>query len=204
VSFHWTSWGGWSWGHAGSFCRPWWGPVGWNARWGGDWWRAGWHSGWGGRYESVHDNHINFNNFNVYNRWGNNVHLNNERFNEINQNRITNINTRNVDRTVNNVYAGHDGNVYRRWNGNWETHANEGWRQYRQDLLSPERRTEFDNTTRSLNRDYWARQAGEWNYNHFRNTGGWGGYGGYRGYSGGWGGYRGFGGGFPSGGFRRR
>lgn len=97
----WTP-GGWGLGFASGCGWPWWGPVGWYGAGGRAWWRAGWTRGWAGPYSGVNVNYINFNNFNVYNRWGNNVVVNTTR---VNVNRNINNLTRNfnVTRNMNNV-----------------------------------------------------------------------------------------------------
>lgn len=214
VRFGWTA-GGWGFGFGTAWGRPWWGPVGWHAGWGGSWWRDGWHAGWGGRYGYAHVNNVNFNNFNVYNRWGNNVHVNNFNHTQIATNRQTNIRqtnvTANVQRNYNNVVAGRDNNVYRRSGEGWETHTDSGWRSYGADTVRPETRPQVDNNVRNLNNEWSARRAGEASYGQFRtasgqygersfdanragNVGGYGGfhsdYGGFRSYGGSYGGFR--------------
>jgi len=182
---------------------PWWGPVGWHAGWGGNWWNRGWENGWGGRYNNIHGNNFNFNNTNIYNRWGNNVHLNNFRNQQINNNlKNVNNNIANRERGLNNnVFAGHDGNVYRRNDGNWEqrNNLNNNWNRLNENNFAGNR-NEFNNFNNRMNQEFNARQAGEFNHNNFQRAGGYGGYGGFRGNPGG---YRGGAGAFHGGGRRR-
>ncbi len=195
---------GWGYGYAAGVGRPWWGPVGWNAAWGGAAWRAGWERGYGGRFAGAHVNNINYNNFNVYNRWGNNVHLNAAR-NTVVANRSANVvanrqtNIASAQRNLNNVVAGRDGNAYRRAGEGWERHDVGGWSRVDANRLSAAQRTDFNNVSQRLNQDWGARRAGEANFNSFRaasaNASAIRGAGGYGGYHGGAGGFRGGGGG---------
>lgn len=181
AGFRWTPAGGWGFGFAAGVGRPWWGPVGWHAGWSGGAWNAGWRNGWGGAYANLHSTHVNVNNFNSYNRWGNNVRVNNVRNVQVRAVRTTNVNAVraiNVNasqmniirsntatqRQLNNVYAGRDGNVYRRANEGWQSQAAGAWQS--------ERRAGFEATNRSLNGDWAARRAGEVSHSSFRAAGG--------------------------------
>ncbi len=173
---------GWGFGFGAAVGRPWGGPVGWNAGWGGSAWRAGWERGWGGAYAGVHMNHVNFNNFNLYNRWGNNVHVNAVRNTTIN--RTTNV--VNSQRSLNNVVAGHDNQVYRRSEAGWDAHAGgASWNRVDANRLNETQRTQFNNTANRLNQDWSARRAGEANYNNFHAVGERTATGGYAGFHGG-------------------
>jgi hypothetical protein len=158
---------GWGFGFSAGWGRPWGGPVGWHAGWGGTAWRAGWQNGWGGRYGNAHVNHVNFNNFNVYNRWGNNVHVNNANRTVIAPRRQAAATT-NVQRGVNNVLAGRDGNVYRPTTGGFERHTNKGWQNYSPKVAKPEVRPQVQNNVRQLQNDWSARQTGQANAQQFR------------------------------------
>jgi len=188
VHFDWTA-GGWGFGFATGCGRPWWGPVGWYARGGGAWWRPGWQNGWGGRYANAHINHFNFGNVNVYHRWNDNVRVNTF------HGGAANVSAYNR-RTLNNVVAGPQGDVYRRAGAGWETHTTTGWRPYSGGAA-----------TATLNNDWAARRYGEANASAFRSAAGsYGHYGsaysppahmvgGYAGFHGGAAGYRSSGGG---------
>lgn len=180
---------GWGYGFAAGVGRPWWGPIGWNAGWGGAAWRAGWERGYGGHWTGAHVNNINFNNFNAYNRWGNNVHVNAAR-NAVVSNRQTTV----ASASLNNVVAGRDNQVYRRAGADWERRDNANWNRVEANRLSPAQRTEFNNVSQRLNQDWGARRAGEANYDSFRSASAYRGFSGYGGYHGGAGGYRGGGG----------
>jgi uncharacterized protein (TIGR03000 family) len=185
--FGWSA-GGWAFGLGAGVGRPWWGPIGWNRGWGGAAWRPGWETGYGGRYANLHNTTINFNNFNAYNRWGNNVRVNSLRNDQLGGRRTTAINTNIAERNVlprglNNVYAGRDGNVYRRTENAWEQHTGTGWQNFRPESLAPERRPEFDNYNRYLDNNLAARRSAELNANRFQARGGFGGVtGGFSGY----------------------
>jgi hypothetical protein len=165
--FAWTS-AGWGFGFATACSRPWWGPVGWHGGWGGTGWNAGWNRGWGGGYANAHINNFNFNNANVYNRWGNNVHVNQ------NINRNTTINApRNTQvinnrRDLNNVIAGHDGNVYRRDGQGWASHNGNQWQHVEPANLPDQQRKQFENTQRQLNQEWSARKQGNVNHDQFQ------------------------------------
>ena len=86
--FGWTA-AGWGFGFSSGVGRPWWGPAGWHGTGGA--WRSGWAGGYGGRYAGSHLSHVNFGNFNAYNRWGNNVQVNHPVNNTVNkQTNVTN------------------------------------------------------------------------------------------------------------------
>jgi uncharacterized protein (TIGR03000 family) len=183
--FGWTA-GGFGFGFAAGVGRPWWGPVGWNARWGGTAWRAGWERGWGGAYAGAHVSHVNFNNVNVYNRWGASVH----------SGRTTVVSHQaavaGYQRGLNNVVAGADGAAYRRTATGWETHTAEGWR-------GVDARTAAGATARQVNADWGARRVGEAGYGAYHSSAG-----AYAGYHNGYSGFRSYGGyrgGYRAGGF---
>ncbi len=180
--FGWTP-GGFGFGFGAGVGRPWWGPAGWNASWGGTAWRAGWERGWGGAYAGAHVNHVNFNNFNLYNRWGQGVHAG--RTAVVGHGTVV----AGYQRGLNNIVAGADGGVYRRTAGGWETHTAEGWRGIDAARVS-------EATTRQINADWGARRFGEANYGAYHP-----GFGGYAGYHNSFGGFRAYGGGFRGGGF---
>jgi uncharacterized protein (TIGR03000 family) len=207
VRFGWTS-GGWGFGFAAGWGRPWWGPIGWNAGWARGPWRNGWERGWGGLYAGSHINHINFNNFNLYHRWRDNVHA--ARRTGITARRTTNLVS--SRRGLNNVIAGRDGHVYRRDGNGWATHSGTGWRRVEPGRLPAERRQQFANTARRLDGEWTARRSGEVRHNTFHATPGYRvghpaytgprpGLGGPAGFHGGVGGFRGYhgGGGHPGG-----
>jgi hypothetical protein len=212
ATFRWTPYGGWGFGFGYGWGRPWWGPIGWHSAWGaGGWWRPGWENGWGGGYRNVHNTQVNFNNFNAYNRWGNNIHVNNQRNTRIGNQ--TNINTGNIHRgNLNNVYASHTGNVFRpTGNNKWETNTNKGWQNFhpQNTNLSPQIRNDFNNINNRLNAERTSRQIGQNNLNNYHpmtsyhnefRAGGAAGSGGFAGYHP-TGGYRtgGFSGGFRGG-----
>jgi hypothetical protein len=87
----------------------------------------------------------------------------------------------------NNVYADHDGNVYKSTAGSgWQQHSDSGgWH-------APSSSSGWDSARSSLDSDQFARDSGGQRWDNFRSGGGFGG--------GGWGGDRGFGG-FRGGGF---
>jgi hypothetical protein len=180
--------GGWGLSFGTGAGWPWWGPVGWNHGWGGNWWRNGWENGWGGRYNNIHGNNFNFYNANIYNRWGNNAHINNFRNQQINNNfrNFNNTNIGNRERGFNNnIFAGHDGNVYRRNEGNWEHFNNNNWQRLDQNRFGGDR-NQFNQFNNRMNQEFNARRQGEFNHANFQRAGGFGGYrggygGGYRG-----------------------
>jgi uncharacterized protein (TIGR03000 family) len=177
AGINWSAAGGWSYGFHAALGRPWWGPVGWNSGWGGVW-RQGWGRGWGGRYAGMHASSIHVNNFNVYNRWRTNSIVNTRSRNGS----VARGTSVTAARNLNNVYAGREGGVYRRAEGGWESHTATGaWR----------RADERGANLGSLNREFNARRAGEFQARSFRNAGSFAGYGGIRA---GGGGYRGGGG----------
>jgi hypothetical protein len=161
--FGWTA-GGWGFGFATGVGRPWWGPVGWHSGWGGTTWRQGWHGGWGGRYTNAHINHINFGNFNLYNRWGDGVL---RHASATNANRAVS-----GTKSLNNVLAGHDGNVFRRAGNGWETHSGQSWQRHEPIALQSERTEDALNRVRQLQRDWEARHVGEARVNHFNSASG--------------------------------
>lgn len=137
-------------GFAATAGRPYWGPVGWNRGYAGGNWRAGWENGWGGRYAGVPVNNIDFYNFNAYNRWGygGQVAPGPQGFGYTN-----------VSRGINNVYAGPDGYVYRRFNDTWMTNATGGWQNYERNYLPQNRAANYGAISSSLNYDYAARRG---------------------------------------------
>jgi hypothetical protein len=179
VHFCWTE-GGFGFGFAVAWGRPWWGPLGWHAGWGGRWWRHGWERGWGGRYADIHINNINFNNFNIYHRWSDRVYVNAPHIHTTTRNTVINAAHNNVSvsrprtsmaigrRELNNVLAGRDGNIYRREANGWAIHSPEGWRPVEPSRLPPERRSQFADVSRRLNQEWAARRAGAARYNTFR------------------------------------
>src|SRR5206468_3095208 len=120
-------------------------------------WRRGWENGYGGRFADTHMNNINFNNFNVHNRWNDNV--------RVNRNYALNRQAGfvNSQRTVNNVVAGHDNQVYRPAGSNWERYGNAGWDRVDANRLSTTERADYNR----LNADWSARRAGEANYQSY-------------------------------------
>jgi hypothetical protein len=86
-------------------------------------------------------------------------------------------------RSLNNVYAGLDNNLYRRNEGNWEQHSAQGWQYFRPESLGLDRRPEFENLNRQLDSSFAARQAGEFNASRFPSINNFGGFhGGFDGY----------------------
>jgi uncharacterized protein (TIGR03000 family) len=183
VSFRWNTAGGWSFGFGAGIGRPWWGPVGWNAAYGGAW-RAGWERGYGGRYANVHASNIHVNNFNVYNRWPTNSVVN-RRVGAVGAVSRTNVV---AGRGLNNVYAGVDGGVYKKTAVGWNQHVTAGaWNPAM--VAAP--------ALTHLNTQVGARNIGAIHTQNFRAAGGFAGAGGVR--VGGATGYRG-----GAVGFRRR
>jgi uncharacterized protein (TIGR03000 family) len=185
VNFGWSTAGGWSFGFGAGIGRPWWGPVGWHAGYGGVW-RPGWENGWGGRYANVHATNIHVNNFNVYNRWPTNSVVNRR------VTAATTVQRTNVvgGRGLNNVYAGVDGGVYKRTAEGWNQNTAAGaWRPAQ--AAAP--------AITHLNTQVGARNFGAIQTQNFHAAGGFAGVGGVRA-GGAVGGYRGFAGG----GIRRR
>ncbi len=92
---------------AGAFCHPWWGPAGW-----------GWGWGWGGN-----DVHVNVNETNIYNRWGKStVYSSGNKY----AGRIGN--TTFAGEKGGDVYASHDGSVYRHdKGGGWQKYDDGQW-----------------------------------------------------------------------------
>ena len=161
---------------------------------GGGWYGPCCYGGGGGVYISHHNN-VSINN--SYNRWGGK------------STSITGPGGRNVQATQvgnttlakgsgsNNVYAGRDGNVYRRDDsGNWQQHQQGGgWQDVgRQDRPNAETRpaTRDQAATRDLNRQAQSRDVGAQRAQQYRSAGGGGfqGGGGMRGGGGGRGGGR--------------
>jgi len=184
VNFHWSTAGGWSFGFGLGIGRPWWGPVGWHAGYGGVW-RPGWENGWGGRYANVHATNVHVNNFNVYNRWPTNAVVNRR------VGATTTIQRTNVlaGKGLNNVYAGADGAVYKKTAAGWNQHVTAGaWSAAKPAVP----------TAAHLNTQVGARNVGAIHTQNFHAAGGFAGAGGVR--VGGVSGYRGVSGG----GVRRR
>ncbi|MBY0525786.1 MAG: hypothetical protein K2R98_20505 [Gemmataceae bacterium] len=161
--FSWTA-AGWGCGFGSAVGRPWWGPVGWHAGWGGNAWHDGWRGGYGGRYSNTHINNVNFGNFNAYNRWGNNVHVNQN--NTFAPSKTTNIT--NQQRGFNNVMATHDGNVVRRTNNGWEQNTAKGWQHYDPKNAPENMRPEMQKNLQQYDKDWAARRDGEANHQNFR------------------------------------
>lgn len=180
ASFRWSS-SGWCFGFSAGAGRPWWGPVGWRGSYGGVW-RSGWAGGWGGRYTGIHNTSINYSNVNVYNRWNRNVVAGRSTSVDVNAARSTTINS---TRSLNNVYAGRDGGVYRRDTAGWEHNTAAGWQSFNDRSVTGTRES-FDTVNRGLNTDFTARRAGEASYNSFHSASEFGGNTGMRatGYSG--------------------
>jgi hypothetical protein len=165
----WTD-AGWGLGFGVCCGRPWWGPIGWHTHSIAKWWRHGWERGWGGSYANVHINHINFNNFNVYHRWGDHVYVNAIHKSDA---------ARGAEgashllkngeigrRTLNNILAGRDGHVYRRELNGWARHDAQGWHRIEPARSAPEGRT--DPLSQRLNREWTARRVGDARHNTFR------------------------------------
>jgi uncharacterized protein (TIGR03000 family) len=181
ASFGWWG-GGWGFGFGIGAGWPWWGPIGWHG-WGPyrPWWRPGWERGWGNRYNNIHPTHINLNNFNAYNRWNDNVHAGRPAINRPSGTRpavtpaaVSRPTTVTAPRTLNNVLAGQDGNVYRPAAGAWQQHTPQGW-QLHNPAPEPQRQM-WENQQRQLEREMQARREAEMRTNAFRAGGGFGGY----------------------------
>jgi hypothetical protein len=89
-----------------AWCHPWWGPY-----WGHNW------AGWG--------NQVNINHLNVYNKWGNNVTINRENI----KNQISSWqgkNLKSMENVKNNVFAGHEGEVFRKDGDLWQKYSGGG------------------------------------------------------------------------------
>jgi uncharacterized protein (TIGR03000 family) len=158
VRFDWTP-GGWGFGFATAFGRPWWGPIGWHAGWGGRRWREGWHAGWGGPYARAHINHINFANVNVYHRWDERALVRSYGVGVTSH------------KGLNNVVAGPDGEVFRRGpNSTWERHTPQGWRPYDSAHASSGQRPQVQYNVNVLNDDWAARRQGEIHANRFQSS----------------------------------
>lgn len=156
--------GGWGFGFAAWGGRPWWGPVGWQTAWAGGAWNSGWRSGWGGRYSNVHINNINFNNFNVYNRWDARVHVSRGAAGGLH----AGAGAPGVHKGLNNLMAGNDGHVYRRAVGGWEQHTAAGWNRVDVAKLPAQTRAKFEGVAGKLNTDWAARRTGTINHEAFR------------------------------------
>ena len=138
AGFGWSSWGGWSFGFGLGFdypfYRPWWGPLGWG--WGWNRWRPGWGwDHWGGVA------HIN-----VYGRWGQSAWIRTrspwaaphaDRFGDQRGFRtgvgrpergfVRGEPPRAPGEENHGLYAGRDGNVYRRSGDGWQRRGPNGW-----------------------------------------------------------------------------
>ena len=91
---------------------------------------GGWYGGWGWHGGCCWGWHGGINNVNVYNHWGNNVNVTKNTNITKNTTNIGHVgSTTRISGGHGNVYAGHDGNAYRRdGNGNWQGHnASGGW-----------------------------------------------------------------------------
>jgi hypothetical protein len=154
-------------GFATGCSRPWWGPVGWHAGWGGRW-RPGWERGWGGLDAGRHINHINFNNFNLYHRWKHPVVTAPRHAVAVAPRHPIPVSPH---RELNNLVAGHDGHVDRREGNGWAMHSGEGWHRIEPAPLPPAPRPPLADTARRLDREWAARQNGQARYNAFRAPG---------------------------------
>ena len=173
------------------FWYPWWGPVGW-----------GW--GWGYRHIhlDIHDHdHRPFYHGNIYNRWGERAvvgHVGSAFAGRVGDMRFVH-NSR-----IGDLYAGHEGNVYRFYNGQWQRYEGNGWRPFEfhnteqnhaQAVESFRQRPGAEGgglrgheqiggraggmvgeheSVESLNRESTARSLGESHWNNFRSGGGFG------------------------------
>jgi hypothetical protein len=158
VNFGWTPLG-WGFGFTVAYGRPWWGPIGWHAGWGGDWWREGWHRGWGDRYAHAHINHFNFANANIYHRWDDSALYH------------TSGGAVAPHHGLNNVLAGPNGNVFRRGaEGAWEQHSARGWEPYGANQAAAAARLQAQNNINRLNAEWQGRRMGEMYTNSFHST----------------------------------
>lgn len=158
IGFGWTP-GGWGFGIRAAYGWPWWGPIGWNAGWGGTHWRDDWRHGWGGRYHAAHINQINFANANVYHRWNDRTYVRPSTGGAV------------IHRGLNNVVATKDGNVFRKGpNNSWEHYTPKGWQPFTQKTVVPAQQAQMKATVNRLNSDWNARHQGETKTNAFRAT----------------------------------
>jgi hypothetical protein len=215
-----STWGGWNVGFGVAYpvYPPYWGPYAYGAGFAAGMFTgmaigaAAWGWGWHGGYNVTVNN--------VYNHWGSGT-VTTRSGNTYNYNRVGD-NT--VARSGNNVYAGHDGNVYRKNGDQWQHYSNGNWndvnRSQAQQRVSQARSS---GGFQSLDHDAQARDLGDQRFSQFRSDGGFGdhsfsggdfasrfggggdrSFGGFSGFHGG--GFGGFGGGFGGrfgGGFRR-
>jgi hypothetical protein len=188
AGFEWGAASGFALGFASdAFWYPWWGPVGW-----------GW--GWGFRHVHHADFHHHglFYHGNFYNRWGNRMaisHLGNTFAGHVGGPRFTG-NARSED-----LYAGHEGNVYRFHGGQWQRYEGNSWRSLESHNSAPDRAQGIESfrqrarveggrlrgheemggraggmfgqheSVESLNRESTARSLGESRWNDFRSRG---------------------------------
>jgi uncharacterized membrane protein YgcG len=154
---------------------------------GGGWYRPCCYGG-GGVYVSHHNN-INIDN--SYNRWGNRASAGQLPANRPQTKQVGN--TTLAKGANNNVYAGRDGNVYRRNDsGQWQEYGGrgEGWSDVggnRPSQTPADRPQQRADSVNSLDRQYQSRQAGDRAAAQYRSSGGAGfqGGGAYRGGGGG-------------------
>jgi hypothetical protein len=184
AGFEWGAASGFMLGFASdAFWYPWWGPIGWGYR----------HA-----HVDIHD-HRPFYHGNVYNRWGSRVaisHIGHTFAGHVGDTRFIG-NARAGD-----LYAGHEGNVYRFQGGQWQRYGSQSWeplesRNADQDRahgvasLRPRAGTEGEGlraheemggraggmlseheSVESLDREATARSLGESRWNDFRSGGG--------------------------------